>query len=336
MRSFLYAILLFPIIALSQSGTSYQYLKTYRIKNLKSISQNNGFETFVDGISLKRKKVNHVLRQVDVSTLKKLKEKNSFSTEPFIGGKKFKPLEKDFKQSYFREKTTYPTSNFSELDYVAKDIIRNGYIKFEKNLVIISPYTTNNVDKYDVAKDSLPGSLRRGKSFYDKPNQVFFYPLKNGEKIRLSYHGLAASSLTIPIKWRFGFFENEQSVSQELTAGVSGIFHLGYNIGTTTFQFHEGSENSTSTFDIVFGPLIGLGAVTLTPTNTFSALDDLPDGTTFSNGYFSYGAGTTLTFDKFTFGVFYGKDVSLGDNSKDWKFNNKPWVGLGVGIIVFK
>lgn len=291
----------------------------------------------IDRITIAKRKSNHVLRQASKKDFDSLLKDNAFALEPSISREKFEKLEKDFKENFYRKSGTYPTNNFAELDYVAKDIIRNGFVKFEKNLVVISPYTTNNLDNRNnnIRNSTLTKGQRRQKELYTKPEQVFFYPLKNAEKIRLSYAGFAVSSLTIPIKWRFGFERRGQTFDQELSAGISGVFHFGYNIGTTTFQFREGTDNKTNNFDLVIGPLIGLGAVELNASNTFDEFSQFPDGTTFNNGFFSYGGGVTVSINKLTFGLFYGFDVSLGENSDLWKFDNRQWLGLGVGFIIF-
>jgi hypothetical protein len=36
----------------------------------------------------------------------------------------------------------------------------------------------------------------------------------------------------------------------------------------------------------------------------------------------------------FNFGFFGGFDLGFGNSAKKWNFNNRPWIGFGIGYNI--
>jgi hypothetical protein len=68
----------------------------------------------------------------------------------------------------------------------------------------------------------------------------------------------------------------------------------------------------------------------VTPTNTdFHNLQEY-DGVVFQKGIAAF-----FTFEKMTIGICIGFDSLLDENSNIWVYNQKPYIGLVLGIANF-
>ncbi len=93
-----------------------------------------------------------------------------------------------------------------------------------------------------------------------------------------------------------------------LNRSSSHIKHLGYDVG-------------------IFGG-IGITPVNPTVTNDNTALEY--DGIVFQKGI-----GAFITVDNISIGLTLGFDNLLNSDSKIWIYNNKPYIGIAIGIANF-
>lgn len=127
-----------------------------------------------------------------------------------------------------------------------------------------------------------------------------------------SKHSVVWGFSTIPIKLRF---KNETS-NFDFETG----FSLGVNAG------YEYSFRSRKEQAIAF--LAGFGVSTVEVYQT----GEEPS----TSGAFTPSLGVLYAFENFQIGVFTGIDVIGGSEGDSWRYNNKPWLGIGMGFTLFQ
>lgn len=165
--------------------------------------------------------------------------------------------------------------------------------------------------------------------------KVYFYELENRQNLKLWFNEWTVSPLTIPIKYRFGTeSENGKKIDPELTAGINANLFAGWTLGRTNFFHRKKVGNLSNNLRLTIGAILGVSTIELNKSNTNPAL---PDETKLTKGLASLGSGLTISYNKINFGAFIGWDFGVGNQSNNWNYNKKPWVGLGVGYgILFK
>jgi hypothetical protein len=204
--------------------------------------------------------------------------------------------------------------------------IPDWYIHTDK---IIEVYKADNVtiDYYLVNK-------------YDR-NALYELKFKNREYISFRTSKLEIGPLTIPFKYRYGFRKDTASVVQgnktdyvDVNQEAIADFNVGIFAGWKVHQFGIRNEHGTSIQQpgsaITVGTFINLSAVTLNKGNTrTTAL--ITDDSTQTIASLSTGLSVMIDIQNFNFGLFLGRDLGFGSKAKEWDFNNRNWLGVGIG-----
>lgn len=142
-------------------------------------------------------------------------------------------------------------------------------------------------------------------------NMQFYIPLKefndNCESIFPRTLGFTWGFLTLPIKMRFGNSNKKFTFEEKINFGLS--FGIKLQMPTTVYTAHN----------LLIG--VSVANVKLTENESAAALS-------FSGGYM-------YQYDKFQIGAFVGFDFIGGDQSKQFDFQGKPWLGLAIGVSLF-
>lgn len=124
------------------------------------------------------------------------------------------------------------------------------------------------------------------------------------------------------------------NVPSQLSANFNGLFYVGFRkdffkLKSSFSELHELSSFIRHTgFD--FGLFAGIGITPVTPTTTMSRTIQEYDGIVFQKGFSVF-----VTYENMSVGMALGFDNLLDKNKSIWIFNNKPWVGLVIGIANF-
>ena len=115
-----------------------------------------------------------------------------------------------------------------------KEVIR-AFVKFpdDKNQIIINPFLNR--------KDTI--------------NSTYYITLKNRRTQWLPFTEFTVSSLTIPLKYRFG--DDSNNIGEEFTSGINLNFLLGYSFGNSAFTFRDKVGNKTNTLKITGCVILG-------------------------------------------------------------------------------
>jgi hypothetical protein len=149
-------------------------------------------------------------------------------------------------------------------------------------------------------------------------NSVF---IKNSLDIDLS---------TVLIKYRF----ESSGVPNQLNANLNGALYLGFRKDYYSFRSKLSPLNVYKTqrrhigFDAGVFAGLGITPVNYTVTNNHTMLEY--DGIVFQKGIAGF-----ITIEFMSVGIALGFDNLLDGNSKYWVFNQKPWIGLVLGIANF-
>lgn len=123
-------------------------------------------------------------------------------------------------------------------------------------------------------------------------------------------------------------------VAPQLNASLNGNLYLGYKTDYFKFNSSYSELNKLSTairhvgFD--FGFFTGIGITPVNPTVTMDRTIQEYDGIVFQKGIAFF-----ATYANLSVGISLGFDNLLDKNKTIWIYNNKPWVGLMIGIANF-
>jgi hypothetical protein len=154
------------------------------------------------------------------------------------------------------------------------------------------------------------------KTFYISPkdlsNKCLVYYTKD---VDFTY-----GALTLPLKIRFGDGKNIYSQYEEnLNLGLT--FGLKFTVPSTKEQ----SINALV--------LAGVTTVTLDSVNLKTPSYYDPKNT--STKAVTFGLGAVYQYSNFQIGIFTGIDHISGQLGREWRQQDRPWLGIGIGLALF-
>jgi hypothetical protein len=133
--------------------------------------------------------------------------------------------------------------------------------------------------------------------------------------------------LTIPVKYRFSTI----NVPPQLNAGLNGSVYLGFRKDIYQIAYASNPLKVPSRriihFGYSFGLFTGIGNAFMSPTTTSDQIQQEYDGIVWSKGV----AGI-FAVNNFTVGLALGFDYLLDKNKSVWIYQNKPWIGIALGL----
>lgn len=207
----------------------------------------------------------------------------------------------------------------------------SDYYKFEKDKKVVSRiYAEVSEDTVFIYK------LKNGSTGIPEPDSVvasristigpgnYFY---NARFVKSS---IELDLSTIVTKLR----PAKSGVPVQLNANINALIYMGARKDFYIVSTHKSVNNRNSShikhlgYDVgIFGG-IGITPVNPTVTNDNTALEY--DGIVFQKGI-----GAFITIDNISVGLTLGFDNLLNSDSKIWIYNNKPYIGIAIGIANF-
>jgi hypothetical protein len=190
----------------------------------------------------------------------------------------------------------------------------------------------------DVTNDSLKiYSFQKGNKFELSDTSTFYgVNLKSFVPEDLLYNSTFVKASvdidlsTVLLKFR----PASGSVASQLSANANGIFYAGFRkdffkIKSSFSELHEMSSYIRHT-GIDFGLFAGIGITPVSPTMTMNRTTQEYDGIVFQKGFSVFG-----TYENMSVGLAIGFDNLLSHDKSIWIYNQKPWIGLVLGIANF-
>lgn len=165
--------------------------------------------------------------------------------------------------------------------------------------------------------------------FYDSSgarlNQIAYVALEPGEKILFTHVHTKWSAITVPFSIRPAVGNLASQVTSEFKLGTA--FSLNHDWEVHTNRRMDVRKNIYG-FSVGMG--FGLGRVPLnngTTSLSGANYDNEQEGLIL---FITPGLG--LNIRGFKVLGFYGWDVGLTRNTRDWNYNRKPYIGIGLGF----
>lgn len=155
-------------------------------------------------------------------------------------------------------------------------------------------------------------------------NKYFAIKIKDLDEKTQEYFG-SGKSFTygislIPFKLRFGGNNNK-------TFQYGEGFSLGLNAGME-FNIRSRKQQSVSVLAGIAGSTVNIDSES---TNNYIEGDKVT-----TSGAFTPSLGIVYAYERFQIGIFTGWDIIGGELGKNWIYNKKAWLGLGLGFMIFQ
>jgi hypothetical protein len=133
--------------------------------------------------------------------------------------------------------------------------------------------------------------------------------------------------LAIPAKYRISL----SGMPAQLNSEINAALYFGKRNDYFQVNFEKSPTNrfkrKIDHYGFSIGGFVGLGNSVINSDVSQGLILYEYQGITFSKGV----AGI-IAFNNFTLGMAYGFDNLLDNNSSQWIYNQKPWVGLALGL----
>ena len=192
------------------------------------------------------------------------------------------------------------------------------------------PKSTVYVQVEEKYLELYPASTKKGT--FDTTN-ILVVPMNEevnapiGKGLRLSKQGWDLDLITVVFKYRF----HTPSLPQQFSSHLNGGLYFGRKWESFRFQNSVNrigrikKNIQYKTLDLGF--MVGLGSTPMNASVTQNQIQTEYDGLVFQKGIAVFGG-----VSQFTFGFGLGFDTLLDQNRKVWIYQEKPWIGLMVGI----
>ena len=196
-------------------------------------------------------------------------------------------------------------------------------------------YLQNDTLFAELVKTSLPPDDRNPATVDVSDSAVVFFvnpKLKqipvNGTSPWFRYHFTSFDTdlVTIPFKYRL----SQQEQPAQLITNANAAVYVGvrYDQGYQRNVFyHHQQRSEIRSFSVGAGFLAGISAATVNSFSTGGQLLDEYDGACFS-----YGLAAIFGYRAITLGLAVGYDYLTDQNRSVWLYQNKPWLGVTVGL----
>ncbi|WP_333695468.1 hypothetical protein [Flavobacterium sp.] len=157
-------------------------------------------------------------------------------------------------------------------------------------------------------------------------NQTLYLSLPVNEELWVTHWHTKWSAITIP-------FSIRPAIGNRIRSQVTSEFKVGTAFSLNhdwEFYKNRGLAIKTRTYGFSFGLGFGLGRVKLDEGST------LLSGASYENDeeglilFVTPGLGFNIRGFKIL--AFYGWDLGLTQNTNDWNYNGKPYLGVGLGF----
>jgi len=126
---------------------------------------------------------------------------------------------------------------------------------------------------------------------------------------------------TVPFKYHYG--SKDAGIPNDASVNINAGVYFGKKWGRTRFYI---SKDPTNSFAVTFAGFISPTVIAISGDNTS------PKATVKSNEIgLSPGLALLVSKQDFNIGILGGWDLGLSDASKAWYYNNKFWIGFGIG-----
>jgi hypothetical protein len=224
------------------------------------------------------------------------------------------------------------SSACNTVDKIARHDFYTGYYKLKTvDSTAVKVYVDLNEDSLDVYDLVYPGN-EKSPDTASKRSAVIS-EINPGDYLHnctFRRNSIDVDLTTALLKFR----PPQKEVPRQLSANLNAALYAGlrkdfFKIVSRTSPLNE-THSALRHFGFDAGFFAGLGITPVNPTVTGNNIELEYDGIVFEKGIAVY-----FGIEFLTFGISLGFDNLLDENHKYWVYNQKPWVGLMLGIANF-
>lgn len=154
------------------------------------------------------------------------------------------------------------------------------------------------------------------------------YKVLHLRPFKYTYNSVVVIPLTIPLKFRFRTQGLPATVEADFNAGVLVAWRHGWRKFKRA-EYRKATRTSTQNRHFTLGVFGSITPVTQTPDDT--------EGLTAERSVAAIGPGIAAMygFERVTVGLAGGLDIPFSNRSK-WAYKDQPWLGVVVGVDLFK
>ncbi len=162
-------------------------------------------------------------------------------------------------------------------------------------------------------------------------NRITFSDYKK-HKLQPYYFSLTTFDfdvITIPLKYRFPVKE----FPQQLITDYNGSLYIGCRTDIYHVSYEESPlkiyKRDVDHFAFTCGGFVGLDACNIKPWTMGNKID-----IEYTGACIEYGIAALIGIQELTFGIAVGMDYLADRNHSYWIYQNKPWLGLALGLNI--
>ena len=143
---------------------------------------------------------------------------------------------------------------------------------------------------------------------------------------RYHFTSFDADLVTVPFKYR----PAQSGLVPQLATNANAAIYIGmrYDQGYQRNVFyHHQQRSDIRSFSLGAGGLFGLSANAI---NSFSTANQVQNE--YEGACLSYGLAIILGYRSINLGLSVGQDYLLDRNRSIWLYQNKPWLGITIGL----
>jgi hypothetical protein len=141
--------------------------------------------------------------------------------------------------------------------------------------------------------------------------------------VKVPFSGWIFGIGTTPFRFRPETKSFSSTVSSQIGINATYGKYVGYS---------RVSESAITNYGLIIGPFAGITEVRLEKGTVVENPDTWVADRT--NAAFTYGLNIALTRNNLGVVFSFGFDHNFGTDSKDWAYQNKPWIGIGVNTYL--
>ncbi|GAB5401664.1 MAG: hypothetical protein Aureis2KO_32490 [Aureisphaera sp.] len=273
---------------------------------------------------------------IDKSNFDKVKTKNLIGVKVTVRAKTF-GSDKD-NSNFYRAGLLMEKNRLYVNLWPFKENSRNNDKQGESGISVNASDDSGEVD--------LKADTNLNKS--RETREVLFYEIPDDHMAIFRFTEFTMNAITIPLKYRFrtnrdAINTNENEMveqisisSEEFSTSINIALFGGYSWGKTKFTHRKKIGNRIKNNKNTIGAFLGSSAVELKGSNTNIRINQVQSDREGTIGTISFGIGYVKSWNKISLGVFYGIDKGVGRVSKNWVYDDRPWLGIGLGYDLFK
>jgi len=134
------------------------------------------------------------------------------------------------------------------------------------------------------------------------------------------------------ISMAFKYRPKSFNLQRQLNTNFNGNFYLGYRVDRFWLDYKQtpaGIKKQLYHKALTIGAFTGIGSTFISPWTTQNFITDEYDGLILSRGF-----ATMVGINNLTVGVGLGWDYLTDENKSIWIYQNKPWLGLSIGLNI--